>query len=713
MTSPQDGFGAQEALDRKAMTAFEVVVARAGDFSHRPGQQAMAEQVAKTLCDVTLGDHDAPLRRIAVIQAGTGVGKSLAACVPAMTIALARNTRVIISTATVALQEQLVNKDLPRFIELLGDHLGQTVTVALAKGRGRYVCRTKLMRTADGEADPHADLFDDELPTPAAPQAQDAQSHQRVVLQSLAKQLTPGAWNGELDSLPVPQAEVDWSSISADRSTCTGRHCADFGVCAYYQARKQLGTAQVIVANHDLLLASLGANVLPDVSNSLLILDEAHELPQVASSQFAASMDLSSLRWTDQLAKRIQKVGTELRYDSTAQAITLCRDVRQALSDVQTLVMDLWGLEALKKGSPERLPFGQLPEVLLEPLGLVSRLAQSLAGHMKSMSDMLGKQIKDAPERAQRLSSMYAALGALVPRLDGVVNTSRLLLSQPDAHTAPDAKWFAFDDERGLVRITAHASPLQAGPLLGAYLWPRVRGAVVTSATVTSCGRFDFFLTESGLARDPAVSTLEVQSPFDFQRQASLRVHRTSAEPREFEAYNTQVSQAIAQDLRSVQHGALVLFTSRAHLAQAVSVLPADVREQVLVQGDVSRPEILRRHKQRVDEGRPSVIFGLQSFGQGVDLPGAYCETVMIAKLPFTPPTDPVGQARSEWLQSRGRDAFSELVVPATSIKLNQWVGRLIRTEQDQGQVICYDKRLTDTAYGQRLLQGMPAFRRL
>ena len=697
-----------EALAASAMQAFEHVVAAAGDFSHRPGQHQMAQEVAHTLAQATLGEDAQPVRRIAVIQAGTGVGKSLAACVPAITVALARNTRVIISTATVALQEQLVNKDLPRFIELLGDLLGQTVTVALAKGRGRYVCRSKLMRAVAGQADPHADLFEDEVVAQAAV-TQDA--HRMLVLQGLAQQLHR-SWNGELDTLPVPQAAVDWPALAADRSTCTARHCPDFGSCVYYQARKQLASAQVIVANHDLLMASLGANVLPDISNSLLVLDEAHELPQVASAQFAASMDLSSLRWTDQMAKRLQKVGAELRYDSTAQAITLCRDVRQALSDLQALVMNLWGVDALEKGAPQRLPFGVLPEVLFEPMLLTSRTAQALASHMKSMSDMLSKQIKDAPEQAPRLSSMYAALGALSPRLDGVVDTTRLMLAQTE-DAAPDAKWFEFDDERGLVRITAHASPLMAGPLLASYVWPRVRGAVVTSATITSCGRFDFFLSESGLRADEAVHTLEVQSPFDFARQATLHVHRTLAEPRDVTAYNVQVSAQIAQDLRHVQRGALVLFTSRAHLSQAVAALPEDVRDKVLVQGDASRAEILRRHKQRVDEGMPSVIFGLQSFGQGVDLPGAYCETVMIAKLPFTPPTDPVGQARSEWLQSQGRDAFGELVVPATSVKLNQWVGRLIRTEQDHGQVICYDKRLSDTPYGRRILQGLPAFRRV
>ena len=240
-----------------------------------------------------------------------------------------------------------------------------------------------------------------------------------------------------------------------------------------------------------------------------------------------------------------------------------------------------------------------------------------------------------------------------------------------------------------------------------------MRGAVVTSATLTSCGRFDFFLRESGLWGDPAVSTLEVSSPFDYARQGRFVAAETAADPKDAADFNAEVAQALVRDLQAVQHGALALFTSREQLRVAVEALTPALREIVLVQTEWPRAKLMARHRERVAAGEPSVIFGMQSFGEGLDLPGALCESVFIAKLPFAPPDDPVGEARAEWLRSAGRDPFSELVVPATAIRLAQWAGRAIRTETDQAFVTCYDRRLTRTAYGQRLMQGLPPFTRL
>jgi ATP-dependent DNA helicase DinG len=162
--------------------------------------------------------------------------------------------------------------------------------------------------------------------------------------------------------------------------------------------------------------------------------------------------------------------------------------------------------------------------------------------------------------------------------------------------------------------------------------------------------------------------------------------------------------------LRDVPHGALVLFTSRVQMQAAVNALDARLLEVVLVQGQLARARLLGIHQARVEAGGASVIFGLQSFGEGLDLPGALCETVFITKLPFSPPSDPVEEARSEWLKRAGRDPFSELVVPATGIKLLQWTGRAIRSETDQARVICYDKRLLSMGYGRRMLQGLPPY---
>jgi ATP-dependent DNA helicase DinG len=248
---------------------------------------------------------------------------------------------------------------------------------------------------------------------------------------------------------------------------------------------------------------------------------------------------------------------------------------------------------------------------------------------------------------------------------------------------------------------------------LRSHLWGAVRGAVLTSATLTSCGRFDFFLREAGLHGDPDVVALEVPSPFDFAAQGRLVLAGTRADPKDAAAFTAEMVQGLLRDLAQVRHGALVLFTSREQMRQATEALPPDLRHRVLVQTEWPRGVLLARHAQRVADGQPSIIFGMQSFGEGLDLPGRLCEDLFITKLPFMPPDDPVGEARAEWLRANGRDPFMELVVPATAIRLAQWVGRAIRTESDEAHVYCYDRRLHQTAYGQRLLDGLPPFTRI
>jgi ATP-dependent DNA helicase DinG len=698
-----------------ALQAFDQVVVASGDFRDRPGQRLMAGQVARTFSEATLGkmeDETAePVRSIAVIQAGTGVGKSLAYCAPAIALALARNTRVLISTATVALQEQLVNKDLP----LLATQMPQPFRFALAKGRGRYVCKLKLARLAGtAEAGDEDDLFaDDEVARPAMPR-HDTEAR-LVFYAGMAKDLASGRWNGDRDTLETPP-EVDlWSPVAAEGRSCTGKHCPVFANCTYYDKRKELVGAQVIVANHDLLLSSLGSRLLPDLDNCLLVLDEGHHLPATALDQFACSADLSRTAWVDKLATRVVRIGGLMAVSDVADVPRLAGQLKQTLLDLARLVMDLYGsvLKAQKDDwgpARVRVPRGQLPAVLDEPLRLLSVTAESYLACVSAVAKALRAEMRDKPEEARRLSTLYAQIGMLAPRLEELHATAQLLLQEAVQGEVPAAKWFTCEVEGDFIVVKAHASPILPGATLRAQLWSVVRSAIVTSATLTSCGRFDFFLKESGLHGDAAVTTLEVASPFDYATQGRFIAAATVTDPKDAAGFNAEMAQALVQDLGEVRHGALVLFTSREQLRVAVAALPEDLRETVLVQTEWPRARLLQRHRERVEAGEPSVIFGMQSFGEGLDLPGPLCESVFIAKLPFAPPDDPVGEARAEWLRAVGRDPFSELVVPATAIRLAQWAGRAIRTETDQAFVYCYDRRLISTAYGQRLMQGLPPF---
>ncbi len=708
-----------------ALQAFDDVVAAQPHLRPRAGQREMAAQVARTFAIAPLGHKEgkevapgegtaaAIVPAIAVIQAGTGVGKSLAYSAPAIATALQRGTRVVISTATVALQEQLVNKDLPA----LAQHLGQPFRYALAKGRGRFVCQLKLDRlvgSADLYAEETDDLFGETLT--AKPVGQAERQAQQQFYASMADALARGRWDGDRDSLETPPAPEAWTPVAAEGSSCTGRHCPAFQSCSYYARRKELVAAQVIVVNHDLLLSSLGARLLPELDNCLLVLDEAHHLPATALAQFACSMDLSRLQWLDKLASRALRIGQLLEVGEIADIPGHSSGLRQQMGQLAQAVMAQYG-ETLK--SPEarfgpasaRIPRGILPEALLPPLEAIQGHSAGLLEVLRAIAKALRSTIKDSPDEAPRLAALYAQLGSLAPRLEAVYATTELLLQQPGTpQAAPAAKWFTLEMDGEWIALQAHASPILPGSTLRQHLWSQVRGAVLTSATLASCGSFDFFLREAGLHEFPGLTTLAVASPFNYAEQGVLWAHHTRADPKHAGPFTEEMVHTLLHDLAQVEAGALVLFTSREQMRQAVDALPASLRSQVLVQNTMPRATLLATHQTRVDGGQASIIFGMQSFGEGLDLPGALCAALFITKLPFAPPDDPVGEARAEWLRSSGRNPFSDLVVPATAIRLAQWVGRAIRTEHDHAQVYCYDRRLCVTSYGQQIQKSLPGF---
>ena len=704
-----------------ALQAFDNVVAAQAHLRPRAGQREMAAQVAHTFAHAHLGKptegEDSPPNTavapsIAVIQAGTGVGKSLAYSAPAIAMALQRGTRVVISTATVALQEQLVNKDLPA----LAAHLGQPFRYALAKGRGRFVCQLKLERlvgSSDLYPEEADDLFGETLPT--KPVAQAERQAQQQFYASMAEALAQGRWDGDRDSLDTPPAPEAWSPVAAEGSSCTGRHCPAFQSCSYYERRKELVAAQVIVVNHDLLLSSLGARLLPELDNCLLVLDEAHHLPATALAQFANSMDLSRLQWLDKLTSRALRIGQLLEVEEIADIPQHSSGLRQAMGQLAQAAMAQYG-ETLK--SPEarfgpasaRIPRGVLPEALLPPLEAVLAHSTGLLDVLRAIAKALRSTIKETPDEAPRLAALYAQLGSLAPRLEAVFATTELLLHTPAPGQAPAAKWFTLEMDGEWIALQAHASPILPGSTLRQHLWSQVRGGVLTSATLTSCGSFDFFLREVGLHNLPTLATLEVASPFDYPSQGVLWAHHTQADPKHAGPFTQEMVHTLLHDLASVQTGALVLFTSKEQMRQAVDALPSALRSKVLVQNTMPRFALLNKHREQVEAGQASIIFGMQSFGEGLDLPGALCASLFITKLPFAPPDDPVGEARAEWLRSSGRNPFTDLVVPATAIRLAQWVGRAIRTEHDQAQVYCYDRRLCVTSYGQQIQKSLPDF---
>ncbi|WP_177137204.1 ATP-dependent DNA helicase DinG [Hydrogenophaga aromaticivorans] len=743
---------AREAL---ALAAFDHVVSHAPGFRVRAGQREMAALIAHTLSGVSLGDGSVsgeaglPERGIAVVQAGTGVGKSAAYVSTVIPLALAQQKRVIISTATVALQEQLIAKDLPA----LAAALPEPFTYSLAKGRGRYVCRLKLDQLSGGDA-ASADLFesDDASETAdasasgiaahtvasaaASARAAERWGERAKVYAKWTGQLDGGAWDGDRDRLDEPPEGELWSPVAAERHSCTARHCPSYNSCSYYQARAKLAQSQVIVVNHDLLLSTLGLHALPAPEDCYLVFDEAHHLGAVAQGQFSESMDLMRSQWLDRLPRAVDEVAGALQHTPGVDVALLAREMKGAQGELARLAMarigalPAWavltgraprstpargGFDAAGAPVVERFEGGALPPEWMESISLLHSRASALLKVMEALATQLKANARDNPGDAARCARLYSRLGVLAPRLQHAQATAELWLQDPAAGQPPLAKWLEAGIQHGLVTLTAHACPLQPGSLLRHQLWSKVRAAVVTSASLVTCGGFDHFLHESGLAFDDAVVAREVQSPFDHARQGRLVVVQTQADPKDVEGYSREMLDALMVDLASVQRGALVLFTSKALMRRAQELLERglhrDLRDKVLAQGEASRTQLLRQHAERVEAGGASILFGLQSFGEGLDLPGELCEWVFITKLPFASPSDPVGQARADWLKAQGRDPFSELVVPATGARLLQWTGRALRSETDEAVVVCYDARLLRQSYGRRMLKGLPPYK--
>ena len=488
-----------------ALQQFDAVLHADAGFRQRAGQRHMAEAVAQTLAHAELGKNiqgPQPQRAIAVIEAGTGVGKSLAYSIPAIAIALERGTRVIISTATVALQEQLVHKDLPA----LAARLPQPFVFALAKGRGRYLCKLKLERLNAGlHEDDDEPVPDDLLAGEEKEQRRQRRSQPQELARvqfyaSLNEALSQQQWSGDRDDLPSPPEPALWATVAAESSGCTSKHCPLFHQCSYFDKRKELVAAQVIVVNHDLLLSSLSARLLPEIDNCLLILDEAHHLPSTALAQFAGEMNVSSLAWINQLASRALRVGQLLQVEEIADIPTHASRLRSALQNIERIALDLYAepLRAPSVGGntqtahagrharstlPTRPNFGalptrariaqgQLPEPLAEPLAQAAHHAGGFVQALAAIAKALRSEIRDKPDEARRLSQLYAQLGVLAPRLEAVHSCAQLLLQDAPEGAVPAAKWFTLAVEGDFLTLRAHASPVLPGATLRTHYGP-------------------------------------------------------------------------------------------------------------------------------------------------------------------------------------------------------------------------------------------------
>ena len=699
-------------LDDSTKDAIRVAYARLKEglpgFRVRASQGRMIAEVAKAFGQ-TGG--------VAVIEAPTGTGKSMAYLIAGVAVARFQKKRLLIATATVALQEQLVRSDIPLYLKLNGIE----AKVALAKGRGRYMCPRNLITAANSINDAQLGLagFEaDLLLWNKPPQPRDKQA-----LAKLREAFDHNEWDGDLDSAPAPVSDVLRPMITTSAGGCTNRKCSQFMICPFFTARRAVDDAEIIVANQDLVLADLtmpgedegggvqawGGVILPRPDETLYIFDEGHHVPGKAIDRGAAEVYLgASVRQLGRLGRQVHAAYSltdkeRLGRLSLDQGDQKLQGLSNTLEELEKEIHLGWLPDPAETEPMYRGSLGELPAPWVEH----ARGLDVLTVEVQRWLTAVRRAVVEMTDGGPTQEALSRELGIALERIGRQAACWRAWSSDDPADTPPLARWVTLGADQQLV---CHASAVSAAGLLRNVLWGNASGVVMTSATLSAGGNFRGFADAIGLPDDAV--TVSLPSPFDLAAQARLEVPAMRTMPDAREAHAEEISEWLAANL-DWGAGNLVLFTSRAKLDRVLQMLPIAQVRKVRAQGSRGKSQLVAEHCADIEAGKGSTLFGLASFGEGLDLPGKLCETVVITQLPFAVPTDPVGATYAEWLESRGRNPFFEVSVPEATRLLIQYCGRLIRNETDQGRIVLLDRRVVARRYGSGMLKALPPFRRV
>lgn len=679
-------------------------------YEHRPQQLAMMEAVVEAFND----------KEILLVEAGTGTGKSLAYLVPSILWAKANRGRVIVSTHTINLQEQLIAKDLPE----LAAQAKLEFSSVLVKGRGNYLCQRKA---AQVEQQP-ALLLEDDL------------SRELADVLAWAKKTS----DGSLADLPTRPHHHVWEQVVSESDNCLRARCPFYSKCFFYGARRQAAAADVLVVNHHLLLADLALRdetdnrtqnaVLPPATR--VVIDEAHHLEDVATAHFGYRISLTAL---ERVLSRLQSrrdlgrgllpglalaLDTLPGHDGAAtrwiderlaprrQSVQV--DAEQCFAELTETYLDLVG-EAGER--PQKLRLTEAVEDsplwrnYRDRLGRLAAAVDVLARECGTLLELLEAAFSE--KVPQQIEFLATELNAQRTRLLGFAAGLEAFAGDPDG----TCRWFEL--RRRLNRPPAlelHAAPIDVAPQLKASLLDPFDTVVMTSATLAVDRSFDHLRGRLGIDRidvPERVRELLIESPFDYESQACLICPADLPAPGSG-GYETASHEAIQLGLRLAGGGTFVLLTSYGALDRAYEALrPALVHDgwTVLRQGahgELSRAALLERFR----AASKAVLFATDSFWEGVDVRGDSLRCVIITRLPFRVPSEPIEQARVEAIEQRGGNPFQEHSIPQAVIKLKQGFGRLIRTRSDRGCVLLLDSRLATRSYGNIFLHSLPPAKR-
>lgn len=674
--------------------AYQRLEAQSG-MTTREAQHELSELVAESLI------HGRPL----AAEAPTGTGKTLAYLVGALGARQETGVSIAVSTATKALQQQLLSTDLPRLVAaglVAGDAVG------LAKGRGNYLClrdardvtQGLLLAGNDGEA------YLDDAMVELSPEE----------VEPLLSAFDSGRWKGDFDLYDGvrPRSVV---RIAASSDNCSGNKCEHYKQCPYYAARKELTGSDIVVANHDLTLIDLtmsaeGAEGTLPLASYYAIFDEAHHLPEKAISAGSAEVSTKNLA---AFLTRLPGVGKGLeglpvlaeiarrKFSVTAAAFNPL-DARLAFT---ALKKELDELETSKEYPSVRFPGGAFHGALEVAFGKMLDEGVKLFLSLSALNDLLKEGLTAYPELGSDANTRKKFTD-LSNRVRDTLRVAKALNKLGDLLRRPirRALWVYKPDDNAVIS----GAPLEGADVLEKLLWKsdRVKAVALVSATLRDIKGFERFRGRVGL---PATAVCRAM-PYTFAyKESTLTVAGMSAtpKPQERPAFVRELGQKLPQYVNP-NEGTLLLYPSWALLREMTPVLQRLFGDRLRIQGETPVRALVRGHCNAIDQGRGAVLAGVATLAEGLDLPGNYCTHVVVIALPFAAPNDPVEEELAELL---GKDYFSRRSLPDAMIRLTQMVGRLLRREADRGRVTVFDKRLGATSYGRQMLDALPPFNKV
>lgn len=677
-----------DELKAQIRDSFITLKSDMSDFIVRPSQNKMIAEISKTLC----GDYQNS-NKILCVEAPTGTGKTFAYLLSSIPIAKANKKKLIVSSANVALQEQLLLKDIPEAQK----YCQVDFEYALVKGRSRYVCIRNLINLCEDSASDdglfNSDLLFDEPPG----------KYQLEEMGELLEDYSAKKWSGEIDDLMRAPDHSIWQKINCNRFTCTAKSCEFYQDCAFFKARKQITKADVIIANHDLVLADLatGNTVLPDVDDSIFIFDEAHHLSSKALSHFSLSTGTEVIKTSIRQAKGVSDQMCKITEQDVLD-INI-KQIDDYLSDLSTLLKtldfdeDIYLFDQGMVDQPIKDIAKNLFIAIINIQNKFSTLRESWSNYLKIK--VLDKSISD---------TINTASGECEQHLTGIVELLSSFLKSDDNSQSPHSRWIEKNTlANKKINYSLFSAQTDISSNLDALIWSKASGAILTSATLSSLGSFDRLNKQLGLKKSEN-QYLRLPSPFVFD-QVDFIVAKFKANPTQVFDHTKEVASQLLKRI-DTQEGTLVLFASNKQMQMVADMIEKKLDCSLFIQGEYPKKTILEKHTNLRKNGEGSVIFGLDSFAEGVDLKSDNLTHVVIVKLRFSVPTSPIDKTLADYLQSQNRNPFMEISLPDASLRLIQACGRLIRTETDTGKITIFDNRLVSKFYGKQLLAALPNY---